>query len=128
MRILLRLLRAAVLIRLITLILPSSAGAQAAPARPDSSTARPAPVARGDSARDSVGRGAGVRRDSAQRVGAFQVTATFAATRVLDAPQPMAVIGGAELRRAQGAAVGDALEQLPGIRSLSMTTGIGKPV
>lgn len=114
---LVRLLRAAILIRLITLVLPSPVAAQGAPA-PRDSTARPAPTARSDSA----------RRDSAQRVGAFQVTATFAATRVLDAPQPVAVIGGAELRRAQGAAVGDALEQLPGIRSLSMTTGIGKPV
>ena len=114
MRFLLRLLRAAVIVRLITLVLPASAEAQAAP---DSAARRPTPAAR-----DSV------RRDTAQRIGAVQVTATFAATRVLDAPQPVAVIGGAELRRAQGAAVGDALEQLPGIRSLSMTTGIGKPV
>lgn len=114
MRFLLRLLRAAVIIRLITLVLPASAEAQAAP---DSAARRPAPAAR-----DSM------RRDTAQRIGAVQVTATFAATRVLDAPQPVTVIGGAELRRAQGAAVGDALEQLPGIRSLSMTTGIGKPV
>lgn len=105
MPILPRLLRAAVIVRLITLALPSTAGAQAAPTQPDSA-----------------------KRDTAQRIGAVQVTATFAATRVLDAPQPVAVIGGAELRRAQGAAVGDALEQLPGLRSLSMTTGIGKPV
>ena len=68
------------------------------------------------------------RKDSARVVPAVQITATFAPTRVLDAPQAVAVIGGAELRRAQGAAVGDALELLPGIRSLSMTTGIGKPV
>lgn len=68
------------------------------------------------------------RKDSARVVPAVQVTATFAPIRVLDAPQPVVVIGGAELRRAQGAAVGDALEQLPGVRSLSMTTGIGKPV
>jgi outer membrane receptor protein involved in Fe transport len=118
MTILLRLLRAAILIRLITLVLPSPVAAQAAPAKPDTATRRPVTPA----GRDSV------RRDSAQRVGAVQVTATFTPTRVLDAPQPVAVIGGAELRRAQGAAVGDALEQLPGIRSLSMTTGIGKPV
>lgn len=68
------------------------------------------------------------RKDSARVVPAVQITATFAPTRVLDTPQAVAVIGGAELRRAQGAAVGDALELLPGIRSLSMTTGIGKPV
>lgn len=105
MRILVQALRAAVLIRLITLALPSSLSAQAEPQRPDST-----------------------RKDSARVVQTVQVTATFAPTRVLDAPQPVSVIGGAELRRAQGAAVGDALEQLPGIRSLSMTTGIGKPV
>lgn len=68
------------------------------------------------------------RRDSARVIQAVQVSATLKATRVLDAPQPVAVLGGAELRRAQGAAVGDLLEQLPGVRSLSMTTGIGKPV
>jgi iron complex outermembrane recepter protein len=112
MSLLVRILRAAILIRLILLSLPSLSWAQGAP--PPAPPARPTP----DSA----------RKDSVQRVGAFQVTATFAPTRVLDAPQPVAVIGGAELRRAQGAAVGDALEQLPGVRSLSMTTGIGKPV
>jgi len=114
MRILVRLLRAAILIRLITLALPSPVGAQGAPTE--------------QARRDSTLRAEQARRDSAQRIGAVQVTATFTPTRVLDAPQPVAVIGGAELRRAQGAAVGDALEQLPGIRSLSMTTGIGKPV
>lgn len=66
--------------------------------------------------------------DSARLIHPVQVTATLNATRVLDAPQPVAVVGGAELRRSQGAAVGDALETLPGVRSLSMTTGIGKPV
>lgn len=118
MRLLLKALRAALLIRLITLLLPLPVGAQAVPASPRDSAARP----RSTPARDSAA------RDSAQRISAVQVTATFAPTRVLDAPQPVAVIGGAELRRAQGAAVGDALEQLPGVRSLSMTTGIGKPV
>lgn len=123
MKCLLRALRAAVLIRLITLLLPAPLWSQAAPPsapttrQPSSAPAR-TPAQRADSA----------RKDSAQVVQAVQVTATFAATRVLDAPQPVAVIGGAELRRAQGAAVGDALEQLPGVRSLSMTTGIGKPV
>ena len=96
-------------------------GGQQAPARPDS-TRRPAPGrAPGPAA-------ARTPSDSARAIQAVQVTATLSATRVLDAPQPVAVIGGAELRRAQGAAVGDALEQLPGVRSLSMTTGIGKPV
>lgn len=57
-----------------------------------------------------------------------QVTAGTAASRVQDSPQPVAVLEGAALRTAQGAALGDALEQVPGVRSLSMTTGIGKPV
>ena len=57
-----------------------------------------------------------------------QVTATPAATSAQGSPQPVAVLEGAELRRAQGAALGETLEQVPGVRSLSMTTGIGKPV
>ncbi|CAA9300414.1 MAG: hypothetical protein AVDCRST_MAG11-786 [uncultured Gemmatimonadaceae bacterium] len=57
-----------------------------------------------------------------------QVTATLAATSAEASPQPVAVLEGAELRRAQGAALGETLEQVPGVRSLSMTTGIGKPV
>ncbi|MBX3173699.1 MAG: TonB-dependent receptor [Gemmatimonadaceae bacterium] len=88
----------------------------------------PADSVRLDSIRVDSLRRAAVGTDSARRIGAMQVTATFAPTRVLDAPQPVAVLGGAELRRAQGAAVGELLEQLPGVRSLSMTTGIGKPV
>jgi len=59
---------------------------------------------------------------------AVQVTATPAATSAQASPQPTAVVEGAELRRAQGAALGETLEQVPGVRSLSMTTGIGKPV
>jgi len=45
-----------------------------------------------------------------------------------ESPQPTAVMEGAELRAAQGAALGETLELVPGVRSLSMTTGIGKPV
>ncbi len=81
-----------------------------------------------DSARTDSLRTASIRADSARRLQAVQVTATLKATRVLDAPQAVSVISGAELRRAQAGAVGDVIEQLPGIRSLSMTTGIGKPV
>ena len=57
-----------------------------------------------------------------------QVTATPGATSAQASPQPTAVVEGAELRRAQGAALGETLEQVPGVRSLSMSTGIGKPV
>jgi iron complex outermembrane receptor protein len=59
---------------------------------------------------------------------AVQVTATPRGTTVTAAPQPTAVLNGAALRRAQGASLGETLEQLPGVRSLAMTPGIGKPV
>lgn len=58
----------------------------------------------------------------------MQITATSAATRAQDSPQPTSVIEGAELRVSQATALGDVLEQIPGVRTLSMTTGIGKPV
>ena len=69
-----------------------------------------------------------VMRAARLELAPVQVTATPAATSALASPQPTAVVEGAELRRAQGAALGETLEQLPGVRSLSMTTGIGKPV
>ncbi|MBA3889690.1 MAG: TonB-dependent receptor [Gemmatimonadaceae bacterium] len=62
------------------------------------------------------------------QLAAVQVTATPGATAARESPQPTAVLEGPELRIAQGAALGETLEQVPGIRSLSMTTGIGKPV
>ena len=57
-----------------------------------------------------------------------QVTASTNATRAQDSPQPTSVLEGTALRLAQGTALGDVLEQIPGVRTLSMTTGIGKPV
>lgn len=69
-----------------------------------------------------------VLRETSLQLATVQVTATTAATRAQDSPQPTAVLEGAELRTAQGAALGETLEQVPGVRSLSMTTGIGKPV
>ena len=120
MKYLLRTLRIAVLVRLIALVLPLPLAAQGR---------TPSDSVRADSVRRAaIEMQRRARADSARLIQTVQVTATLNATRVLDAPQPVAVIGGAELRRAQGAAVGDALEQLPGVRSLSMTTGIGKPV
>ncbi|HYD53841.1 MAG TPA: TonB-dependent receptor, partial [Gemmatimonadaceae bacterium] len=59
---------------------------------------------------------------------AIQVTATPGATLARESPQPTAVLEGPELRVSQGAALGETLELVPGVRSLSMTTGIGKPV
>jgi iron complex outermembrane receptor protein len=69
-----------------------------------------------------------VMREARVQLAAVQVTATAAATRAQDSPQPVAVLEGAELRTSQGAALGETLEQVPGVRSLSMTSGIGKPV
>lgn len=57
-----------------------------------------------------------------------QVTASTGATRAQDSPQPTSVMEGAELRVSQATALGDVLESIPGVRTLSMTTGIGKPV
>jgi iron complex outermembrane receptor protein len=67
-------------------------------------------------------------RETGVQIAAVQVTATTAATRAQDSPQPTAVVEGAELRASQGAALGETLAEVPGVRSLSMTTGIGKPV
>lgn len=78
--------------------------------------------------------GAQTRPDSARRdslpkaLPTLQVTATAVATDARRVAQPTAVMAGAQLRRAQGASLGETLEQIPGVRSLSMTTGIGKPV
>src|SRR5215207_5959959 len=67
-------------------------------------------------------------RQTRVQLAAVQVTATPAATSAQRSPQPTSVMEGAELRAAQGAALGETLEQVPGVRSLSMSTGIGKPV
>lgn len=69
-------------------------------------------------------------RDTARRADlpAIQVTASPRGTAVLATPQPTAVLAGADLRRAQAASLGETLEQIPGVRSLAMTPGIGKPV
>lgn len=68
------------------------------------------------------------RDSSARALPAMQVTATAVATDARRIAQPTAQLAGAALRRNQGASLGETLEQVPGIRSLSMTTGIGKPV
>ena len=90
---------------IICLLLPATAAAQA---RPDTA-ARPRP-------------------DSARTLPTMQVTASAVATDTRRVAQPTAVLGGATLRRAQGASLGETMELIPGVRSLSMSTGIGKPV
>jgi iron complex outermembrane recepter protein len=57
-----------------------------------------------------------------------QAVATRRAASVFASPQPTSVVDGAALRRAPTASVGDVVEGLPGVRSLSMSPGIGKPV
>lgn len=120
-------LGSAVVFTLLAAALPERVEAQRAAARSRPDTLR-SDSARATAARRDTARRDTTRADSARQLQVMQISATLTATRVLDAPQPVAVLSGADLRRAQGAAVGDLLEQLPGVRSLSMTTGIGKPV
>jgi iron complex outermembrane receptor protein len=68
------------------------------------------------------------RDTTARALPTLQVTATAVATDARRIAQPTALLSGAELRRANSASLGETLQQIPGIRSLSMTTGIGKPV
>jgi iron complex outermembrane recepter protein len=59
---------------------------------------------------------------------ALQVTATPNATTLLNSPQPVSALGGEALQQAQAPSLGQTIEALPGVRSLSTGTGIGKPV
>jgi iron complex outermembrane recepter protein len=68
------------------------------------------------------------KADSARALPTLQVTASAVATDARRIAQPTAVLSGEALRRNQSASLGETLEQIAGIRSLSMTTGIGKPV
>jgi iron complex outermembrane receptor protein len=77
---------------------------------------------------DTVKRDTGKRDTTARALPTMQVTATAVATDARRIAQPTAQLAGAALRRSQGASLGETLEQIPGVRSLSMTTGIGKPV
>ncbi|HRP08066.1 MAG TPA: TonB-dependent receptor [Gemmatimonadales bacterium] len=58
----------------------------------------------------------------------IQTTATPLATSALESPQPLAVLQGAELRRAQAPSIGAVLDGSPGVRSYSTGNGIAKPV
>src|SRR5919112_552719 len=57
-----------------------------------------------------------------------QVTATPNATTLLNSPQPVSALSQDELRQAQAPSLGETIQSLPGVRSLSTGTGIGKPV
>lgn len=57
-----------------------------------------------------------------------QVGSTPVATTLLDSPQPVSAVRGAELARAQAPSLGETIQRLPGVRSQSTGPGIGKPV
>lgn len=57
-----------------------------------------------------------------------QVTASPLASASLNSPQPIGVLGGDNLTAAQAPNLGETLEVLPGVRSLSTGPGVGKPV
>ncbi|HEX6252367.1 MAG TPA: TonB-dependent receptor [Gemmatimonadaceae bacterium] len=69
-----------------------------------------------------------VMRPALLELAAVQAVATGMAGSVFASPQPTAVLEGSSLRASHGSSVGDALEGLPGVRSMSMSPGIGKPV
>ena len=97
-----------------TALSPAALSAQRAPA---------------DSGRREATKPDSTKRDTTARtLPTLQVTATAVATEARRIAQPTALLSGAELRRANSASLGETLQQIPGIRSLSMTTGIGKPV
>jgi outer membrane receptor protein involved in Fe transport len=58
----------------------------------------------------------------------IQTTATPLATSALESPQPLTVLQGDALRRAQAASLGDVLDGQPGVRTFSTGNGIAKPV
>jgi iron complex outermembrane receptor protein len=59
---------------------------------------------------------------------ALQVTASPTATTLLNSPQPVSALSGEDLAQAQAPSLGETIQALPGVRSLSTGTGIGKPV
>jgi iron complex outermembrane receptor protein len=69
-----------------------------------------------------------VLRRSLIELPTIQVTASANATDPLTSPQPTAVLTGAVLEDAQAPSLGETLNQVAGVHSLSTGTGIGKPV
>jgi iron complex outermembrane receptor protein len=65
--------------------------------------------------------------ESAIEMAATQVTASAGATTPLTSPQPTSVLSGEALRQSLAPTLGGTLEQLPGLRSWSTGSGIGKP-
>jgi len=57
-----------------------------------------------------------------------QVTASAIATTALTSPQPVSQLSRQELQANRSASLGETVATLPGVRTLSTGTGIGKPV
>ena len=58
----------------------------------------------------------------------LQVTASPLATTSLTSPQPVSVLGGPDLQTSRSPTLGETISALPGVRSFSTGSGIGKPV
>jgi iron complex outermembrane recepter protein len=58
----------------------------------------------------------------------LQVTASPLATTSLTSPQPTSVLSSSDVQQNRSASLGETISVLPGIRSLSTGSGIGKPV
>ena len=69
-----------------------------------------------------------VLRPSVLHLGAITVTATRSAISPLASPLPAAELTGEQLRRAHEVSLAHALDQLPGVRTLSTGEQVGKPV
>lgn len=65
--------------------------------------------------------------ESAVELPATQVTASASPTTPMTSPQPTSVLAGQALRQARTPSLGGTLEQLPGLRSWSTGSGVGKP-
>src|SRR5205809_6302227 len=69
-----------------------------------------------------------VLRPSALHLDAVTVTATRSAISPLASPLPTAELSGEQLRRAHEVSLAHALDQIPGVRTLSTGEQVGKPV
>src|SRR2546425_6532760 len=69
-----------------------------------------------------------VLRPSALHLGAVTVTATRSAISPLASPLPTAELVGEQLRRAHEVSLAHALDELPGVRTLSTGEQVGKPI
>ena len=69
-----------------------------------------------------------VLHPSALHLGAVTVTATRSAISPFASPLPTAELGGEQLRRAHEVSLAHALDELPGVRTMSTGEQVGKPI